>query len=57
MQTGWGRKWPQSRDFWHAGFPLLMRKPTFSSNWHCSAGLLVSFLMMTYGVDLSPGFF
>jgi hypothetical protein len=23
----------------------------------CCAGLLVSILMMTYGVDLSPGFF
>ena len=23
----------------------------------CGAGLLVSLLMMTYGVDLSPGFF
>lgn len=23
----------------------------------CCAGLLVSLLMMTYGVDLSPGFF
>ena len=23
----------------------------------CGAGLLVSLLMMTYGIDLSPGFF
>jgi hypothetical protein len=23
----------------------------------CAAGLLVSLLMMTYGLDLSPGFF
>jgi ribose/xylose/arabinose/galactoside ABC-type transport system permease subunit len=23
----------------------------------CAAGLLVSLLMLTYGVDLSPGFF
>jgi len=23
----------------------------------CAAGLLVSILMLTYGVDLSPGFF
>ena len=23
----------------------------------CGAGLLVSVLMMTYGIDLSPGFF
>jgi hypothetical protein len=23
----------------------------------CGAGLLVSLLLMTYGVDLSPGFF
>jgi hypothetical protein len=58
-QTGWGRKWPQSQDFWHRRIPasdadtdVLKQLALFGC-----ADLLVSSLMMSYGVDPSPGFF
>jgi hypothetical protein len=47
-----------ARAFWRA-FPLDSPELEVLTQvvMFCGAGLLVSLLMMTYGLDLSPGFF
>jgi hypothetical protein len=57
--AGWGVAWLLLLSCSHEEYPPLKPKQTPSKQLalFAGAGLLVSLLMMSYGLDLSPGFF
>jgi hypothetical protein len=54
-----GRKWLRSQGFWDAGLLLQRRESDVLKQLalFAFAGLLTAFLLVSYGPDLSAGFF